>query len=175
MHEIGAYPVMRGRVSVEKRVSGGLSRSMSHMVYCPLCLGWRNMAMSRLQAPFPPHSQGLSTHGPPKAELFTQRNWPEEDRKTNRDQHKTKKLQDAPITNQSGLGISVTERKAWQLSQMIILWLLYTVTCMYRVRVNPNEWWAKVSNSFSGTVALDEKVWNKAALKKSSQWHPLHE
>lgn len=101
MHKIGAYPVMRGRVSVEKRVSGGLSRSMSHMVYCPLCLGWRNMAMSRLQAPFPPHSQGLSTHGPPKAELFTQRNWPGEDRKTNRDQHKTKKLQDAPIRHKS--------------------------------------------------------------------------
>lgn len=72
--ETSAYPVMLGSVSVEKRASGGLSRSMSHMVYCPLCLGWRNTDMSRLQGPWPPHSQGLSTQGPPKAELFTQRN-----------------------------------------------------------------------------------------------------
>lgn len=74
MHKVNAYPVMCGSVSEEKRASGALSRSMSHVVYCPLCLGWRNTAMSRLQGPWPPHSQGLSTQGPPKAERLTQRN-----------------------------------------------------------------------------------------------------
>lgn len=69
---------MRGSVSVEKRASEGLSLSTSQMVYWPLCLGCRNTAMSRLQGPCSPCSQGLSTQGPPKDEPFTQRNWPEE-------------------------------------------------------------------------------------------------
>ncbi|TNN69986.1 hypothetical protein EYF80_019859 [Liparis tanakae] len=73
---------MRGNVSVEKRASGGSSRSVSHRAYCPLCLGWRNTAMSRLQGPGPPRSQGLSTQGPPKAELFTQKKCPGGGRET---------------------------------------------------------------------------------------------
>lgn len=77
-----AYPVMRGRVSVEKRERGDLSRTISQTVYCPLCLGWKNTAMSRLQGPWPPHSQGLSTQGPPNAEPFTQRNSPVGERKS---------------------------------------------------------------------------------------------
>lgn len=72
-----AYPVIRGRVSVEKRAKGGLSLSMSQMVYCPLCLGWRNTAISKPHRPWVPQSHGLKTQGPPKAELLTQKNWPE--------------------------------------------------------------------------------------------------
>lgn len=76
-----AYPVIRGRVSVEKRAKGGLSLSMSQMVYCPVCLGWRNTAISKPHRPWAPHSHGLRTQGPPKAELLTQKNWPETEEK----------------------------------------------------------------------------------------------
>lgn len=69
----GSYPVMCGSVSVEKKATGGLSRSTSHTVYWPLRCGCRNTAKSRLQEPGPPRSQGLRTQGPPKAEPLAHR------------------------------------------------------------------------------------------------------
>lgn len=172
VYKTGAYPVIRGSVSVEKRASGGLSRSTSLMVYCPLCLGWRNTAMSRLQGPWAPQSQGLSTQGPPKAERFTQRNWPEGGRKTKncRAKYVAVKQKTHSIRTQYLRLIDIaTHQELQECTKMIRNSNLMNMRCwssMDRVQRSNGLWFQLVLRQ-QRREALDENAWNKAALKRA--------